>query len=414
MYNQSKKRNAMGLSVVPTNIGGVNIPLAQLQGPLSKLFQDQSSQNLVYPADLASNPVMGHAVQFSIFDYTTGFQEGYNTVLGGASKVVNGTVTAADVVSGIKKTPSLVGTIQAKTYERTTKGAPLSVISLFMPETLAVTYNSTYSDVNLTDVLGTKGFLGSALQDAGNSNPANLGDAVNSMLESDYAKNIVAKSLGALNGAANSKELLQQSLGQYTNPQVQLLYKGISLRTFTLEFIMTPKSTQEAQTVKDICDSFAFYSAPGLAGAASGTAGQYLTPPQIFQIKFKFLGKTGLLGAVSNVFTSAMNNIGLGFLTSANPTKSIESGAEAKIMTINDCVLENVNIDYAPNGWAAYNDGYPIQTRMILTFKEIKIVTKADIAKANPKVGANFAARQADNSINPTGSTAPNAGWGEG
>ena len=411
----------MGLSVIPTNIGGVNIPLAQLQGPLSKLFQDQSSQNLVYPSDLASNPVMGHAVQFSIFDYTTGFQEGYNTVVGGLTSTINGTVTGADVVAGIKKLPSAVGVIQAKTYERTTKGAPLSVISLFMPETLAVTYNSTYSDVNLTDVLGAKGFLGSALLDAGNANPANVSDAVNSMLESDYAKNIVAKTLGGANGAANSKELLQQSLGQYTNPQVQLLYKGISLREFTLEFIMTPKSTQEAQTVKDICDSFAFYSAPGLAGAASGTAGQYLTPPQIFQIKFKFLGKTGLLGAISNVFTSAMNNIGLGFLTTSNPTKTIDGGAEAKVMTINDCVLQNVNIDYAPNGWAAYNDGYPIQTRLMLTFKEIKIITKADIAKANPKVGANFSMMQTQNSGQATfdsngnvNSASNPAAWGQG
>jgi len=395
----------MGLSVIPTNIGGVNIPLAQLQGPLSKLFQDQSSQNLVYPADLASNPVMGHAVQFSIFDYTTGFQEGFNTVVGGAASVVNGTVTGANVLASVKKLPSAVGLIQAKTYERTTKGAPLSVISLFMPETLAVTYNSTYSDVNLTDVLGTKGFLGSALQDAGDVTAASIGDNVNSMLESEYAKNIVASLTSAANlksgGNGKSTQLLQQALGQYTNPQVQLLYKGISLREFTLEFIMTPKSTQEAQTVKDICDSFAFYSAPGLAGAASGTAGQYLTPPQIFQIKFKFLGKTGLLGAITNVFTSAMNNIGLGFLTTPNPTKTIEAGAEAKIMTINDCVLQNVNIDYAPNGWAAYNDGYPIQTRLLLTFKEIKIITKADIAKANPKVGANYGARQAANALNP-------------
>lgn len=415
MYIQSKKRNAMGLSVIPTNIGGVNIPLAQAQGPLAKLFQDQSTKNLVYPSDLASNPVMGHAVQFSIFDYTTGFQEGYNTVVGGATSVIGGTVTTADVVSGVKKLPSAVGLIQAKTYERTKKGEALSVISLFMPETLAVTYNSTYSDINLTDVLGLKGYAGAAFQDAANANPASVSDAVNKVLESDYAKNIFASGASGLNqltgGGGNSTALLQQALGQYTNPQVQLLYKGISLRQFTLEFIMTPKSTQEAQTVKDICDSFAFYSAPGLSGAASGNSGQYLTPPQIFQIKFKFLGKTGLLGAVTNVFTSAMNNIGLGFLTTSNPSKTIDSGAEAKIMTINDCVLENVSIDYAPNGWAAYNDGYPIQTRLTLTFKETKIITKADLAKANPKIGANYDRSQFLNRAEEKGLSGLINGW---
>ena len=71
-----------------------------------------------------------------------------------------------------------------------------------------------------------------------------------------------------------------------------------------------------------------------------------------------------------------MNNIGLGFLTNTDPTGRISDGAEAKIMTINDCVLQDVNIDYAPNGWAAYNDGYPIQTRLNLTFKETQMITK--------------------------------------
>ena len=33
-------------------------------------------------------------------------------------------------------------------------------------------------------------------------------------------------------------------------------------------------------------------------------------------------------------------------------------------------------LDYAPNGWAAYNDGFPIQTRLTLQFKEMDIVTK--------------------------------------
>lgn len=84
-----------------------------------------------------------------------------------------------------------------------------------------------------------------------------------------------------------------------------------------------------------------------------------------------------------------MSNIGLGFLTTQNPTDTITKGADAKIMTINDCVLENVMIDYAPNGWAAYNDGYPIQTRLTLSFKETKIVTKEDIK--NSKVSTNAA-----------------------
>ena len=52
------------------------------------------------------------------------------------------------------------------------------------------------------------------------------------------------------------------------------------------------------------------------------------------------------------------------------------SAPDAKVFKVNDCVLENVNVDYAPNGWAAYNDGYPVQTRLTLQFKETQMLTK--------------------------------------
>ena len=392
----------MGLSVIPTNIGGVNIPLAQLQGPLSSLFQNQSSQNLLYPADLASNPVMGHAVQFSIFDYTSGFATGVGEIGGNLANVGAGIVAgdASAITAGAKNLaamvtlPSLAKVVQAKTYDRIKKGIPLANISLFMPETLAVEYTSSYDKVSLTDVLGLKGFIGNAIQDFG-GNEKQLLDKIKASPKSAYAQDAIGRAAEALNtkvlgGKAGLGSLVQQGLGSFTNPQLQLLYKGVALRTFTLEFILTPKSASEAKTVKDICDSFAFYSLPGLSGAAEGNSGQYLTPPQIFQIKFKFLGGNGgLIDSVTNVFKSALSNIGLGFLTTQNPTDTITKGADAKIMTINDCVLENVMIDYAPNGWAAYNDGYPIQTRLTLSFKETKIVTKEDIK--NSKVSTNAA-----------------------
>jgi hypothetical protein len=392
----------MGLSVIPTNIGGVNIPLAQLQGPLSSLFQNQSSQNLLYPADLASNPVMGHAVQFSIFDYTSGFATGVGEIGGNLANVGAGIVAgdASAITAGAKNLaamvtlPSLAKVVQAKTYDRIKKGIPLANISLFMPETLAVEYTSSYDNVSLTDVLGLKGFIGNAIQDFG-GNEKQLLDKIKASPKSAYAQDAIGRAAEALNtkvlgGKAGLGSLVQQGLGSFTNPQLQLLYKGVALRTFTLEFILTPKSASEAKTVKDICDSFAFYSLPGLSGAAEGNSGQYLTPPQIFQIKFKFLGGNGgLIDSVTNVFKSALSNIGLGFLTTQNPTDTITKGADAKIMTINDCVLENVMIDYAPNGWAAYNDGYPIQTRLTLSFKETKIVTKEDIK--NSKVSTNAA-----------------------
>ena len=371
----------MSLKVIPTNIGGFNLPLAQLQGPLQSLFQNQNPANLIYPADLGSNPAMGHAVMFEVFDYTSGFIEG-------AKKLAN-LIEAAKIG---------VSAFTAPTYQKKTKNK-LANISLYMPDTLNMTYNSNYTDVSLTDALGKGGLIGSAISDSMKAHSQGGWNSVQSILANEYGTALGAKILGEAIGNSDVGGLLQQAAGLYINPQIQLLYQGVGLRTFQLDFIFTPKSAQEAQAAKDICDSFAFYSLPGLAGAGGGQAGQFLTPPQLFRVSFKFLGKNDVLGSVSSVFSSALSNSGLGFLNTTNPTSSISNGVEAKVMTVSDCVLENVVVDYAPNGWAAYNDGYPIQTTLTLQFKELQMPTKNSIK--NSRVAANYSAQ----------TTAQNAGF---
>jgi len=390
----------MSLKVIPTNIGGFNLSGAQLQGPLSSLFQNQNPQNLVYPSDLGSNPAMGHAVMFEIFDYKSGFEDAAKNAIESLKKIndvsfgnQNGDGTFSNLIEGTSKITNIIKdatfnlglkAIQAGSYQRQTKNK-LANISLYMPDTLNVTYNSNYTDVSLTESLGLKGFIGNAYSDL--KNPALTKEFLQTVLQSDYGKAAAAKAAGNLLGP-NLSEFIQQSAGIYINPQIQLLYKGVGLRTFQLEFIFTPKTSQEAQVSKDICDSFAFYSLPSFGSNSNGESGQFLKPPQLFRIKFKFLGKNDVLGSVSNVFSSALSNAGLGFLNSTNPTNTIMNGNEAKVMTINDCVLQNVQVDYAPNGWAAYNDGYPIQTRLTLQFMEMQMPTKDTIK--NSRVTANY------------------------
>jgi hypothetical protein len=107
----------------------------------------------------------------------------------------------------------------------------------------------------------------------------------------------------------------------------------------------------------------------------------------LFTVKFVFLGNSGIAGSIGNIFSSALNNLGLSSLTS-NPTSTITSGREAKIMNIQECVLTGVTVDYAPNGWAAYNDGYPVQTTLQLNFKETQILTKDKLP--NRRIAENY------------------------
>ena len=45
------------------------------------------------------------------------------------------------------------------------------------------------------------------------------------------------------------------------------------------------------------------------------------------------------------------------------------------------CVLQNCEINYTPTGVKSFEDGGPVQTTMVLTFKEIELLTKDKIAQ---------------------------------
>ena len=402
----------MGFQILPTNIGGVN--LNSITGPLSSLLTPQNAQNLIYPSDLGSNPAMGHAVVFTVFDYQTGLGNAISNI--SAGNIVNNLVenvkqvgtAAAGVVNSFsgglsaieESLGKLAGTVEqnpiiqgletvysASSYKPLTQGSPLTTISLFMPDSLSVQYSSTYDKVSLTKELGLPGLVANAISDYKQNG---LKDGV-----TPYAKAAAARAVGSLPVLGdNIGGLTAQALGVFTNPQIQLLYKGIELRTFQLQFIFTPKSAAEAQVTKNICDSFAYYSLPGISGAQVGNSGQFLTPPQIFKIDFKFLGQNSIGGTISNVFNTALNKIGLGFLTGGQG--AIDSGSAAKTFTVNDCVLEDVIIDYTPNGWATYDDGYPVQTQLTLQFKETTMITKQQFSDS--QVAANYNQKQDLNS----------------
>ena len=415
----------MGFTVIPTNIGGVS--LNSLASPLASLLGGTpSAQNMMFPSDLGNNPAMGHAVIFQAYDYNTGFGNSINSLLSGASVSsfitgataagdaaitgVTGSVTnlasgnlaaagesingAIQAVGGTSVGQVAINAITASAYTPLTKGTPLATISLFMPETMAITYDAQYGEVSMTEELGLAGKISNAYSDM----QANgLVKGVTPYAKAFAAKKLLPSGAGAL--AANA-------LGVFTNPQLQLLYKGIALRTFTLSFTLTPKTSAEAQTVKNICDSFAYFTLPGISGAQTGSSGQFLTPPQVFSVQFQFLGGSGIGNQISNAISSALNNTGLNVL--AGNSGTITGGKPSKTFTVNDCVLENVNIDYAPNGWATYNDGYPVQTTLTLSFKETTMYTKSNMAQT--AVAANYNQSQANQQMADFNTGAPMGG----
>ena len=62
--------------------------------------------------------------------------------------------------------------------------------------------------------------------------------------------------LGALGANVSAADLLARQTGQIFNPNMELLFNGPTLRSFSFSFKMTPRSPSEAQECKNIIRSF--------------------------------------------------------------------------------------------------------------------------------------------------------------
>ena len=150
--------------------------------------------------------------------------------------------------------------------------------------------------------------------------------------------------VGAIASFLQNNEAAKAALyknGFVFNPQQQVMFEGINFREYQMDFVFTPYSAQEATTVNNIIKAFRRAASPTKITQA---AGLFFNPPSVVDVEFTFNGQPN-------------NNLN----------------------KIKRSVLKNVTVDYAPNGWSAYTDGQPVQTKMSLQFMELELVTRADI-----------------------------------
>lgn len=223
-----------------------------------------------------------------------------------------------------------------------------NTIALYMPNTLQFDYRQKYNDTSATDAMGTIGFLaqgGSTLYETGlNDNTLRnmksfIGEAGVGLLKKT---GLVSNEFGNI--------ISQSAFDTAINPQVELLYSHPELRSFQFAFNFFPSSVQEAQSIDEIIRLFKYWAAPALQANSSG---RYFTPPGSFDIEFMYNGK--------------MNK---------------------NIPKISTCVLENIQVNYAPSGSfsalelnpgefsSGKGDGMPSQITLQIDFRETEIITR--------------------------------------
>ena len=219
-------------------------------------------------------------------------------------------------------------------------------VALYMPDTLVFDENQGYGEVEGggTKLSAAAAFAGSTVDLYNNTGGIGETFGKQSMRNASPFISLLAKEAGGLAQIAFS-----QAFGVVQNPMLELLYSKPSFRTFRFDFMFYPRSEKEGKGVQDIIERLKFHQAPEVL--QGGTGGFFMVPPSEFDISFYYNGQI-------------------------NPN----------IPKISTCVLTQFSVDYAPNGFSAYEvpgqsatmggTGMPVAIRLSLQFKETEIVTK--------------------------------------
>jgi hypothetical protein len=273
-----------------------------------------------------------------------------------ASKPAFSATKAAAATNDSKLYIDKVDQIQKTGFINTTEKTTDS-IALYMPDTLQFTYSQGYENLEMGKELAGQAFqVGKdSLQKLKNGEETNVTGALKAAISAGVIKGVG----DAINGGAAAKAGAFLFTGGVINPMLEMLYSSPAFRSFNFEFMFYPRDEREALEVQNILERLRFHQAPELDASSSGVL---LIPPSEFELQFYYAGKP-------------------------NPN----------LPPIARCVLTNVSMDYAPNGWSSYEmpgeyspalgrTGMPSAIRVTLDFIETQFLTKKDFrGKLNSK-----------------------------
>ena len=179
--------------------------------------------------------------------------------------------------------------------------------------------------------------------------PSKVGDATNNILDAlrsggGEAKTAIANAFaGAATGTGG--QLLSRTTGAVINPNLELLFSGPALRTFSFSFKMNAREKAESEEIVRIIRFFKQGSA-----AQRSTSNLFLKSPHTFQVQYLHRGPEG----------------------SDNPFMG----------RIKECALQSIGVNYTPeNNYATFEDGEMVSYQITLNFSELEPVFNDDYSQ---------------------------------
>jgi hypothetical protein len=170
------------------------------------------------------------------------------------------------------------------------------------------------------------------------------------LIMSKFASEAV-KSLG---GNVSLESVISRNSGQVLNPNMELLFKGVKLRSHDLRFDFAPRDNNEALIVKNIIRTFKTEMAARSSGA--GGNGLFISAPSVFKLAYK---------------------------TGGSPHPFLH--------TFKPCALVNMEVNYTGSGvYATYDDATPVHLKMTLSFQELNPIYYEDYGDQEARNGVGY------------------------
>ena len=196
----------------------------------------------------------------------------------------------------------------------------------------------------ITDIGKSKS--GADLVNAMKNTMANTGEEFQKLVNDIGTSDIAAYFAGQ---AIGNNTIFSRAAGKVLNQNLELLFSGPGLRTFSYNFRFTPREEAEARVVKSIIKLFKKAMAPRLS-----ESGIFLKSPHVFKLKYYY-----------------------------------KNGQEHPYLNkIKTCALTNFNIQYAPDGsYMTYDDGSMTSYTASMSFAELNPIYEKDIDESSNDMG---------------------------
>ena len=242
---------------------------------------------------------------------------------------------------------------------------PLGFIFLPIPENIQDSNAVNWGDDSINSVAAAgvgavqkiieSGNLGEGVKGGINDFTERIGGAFGGDAQRVASSFFAAKAVNVLGGNTSLDGVLARTTGQIINPNLELLFKGITIRSFNFTFDLTPRDERESDTIKRILRIFK-QNMQAKKSSSGGGSGLFLSSPNVFQLNYK---------------TGRRNH---NFLHKFKPM-----------------ALLNMAVNYTGAGtYATYDDTTPVHMKLDLSFQELNPIYSEDYDSEEGKEGVGF------------------------